>query len=98
MPAYETVFAIPAAMPEEERAQSLKDVEDLIVNSGGQVKSVDEMGEKRMAYPVKKHEMAVYYALLFDCPPEAVDGIKRHYRLDDRYIRDIIVKKDGKKS
>ena len=96
MPAYETVFAVPAAFSEEERAGSLKAVEELITGSGGEISSVDEMGERRMAYPVKKHEMACYYSILFNCPPSALDGLKRHFRLDDRYIRDITVRKDEK--
>ncbi len=94
MPAYETVFAVPAAFSEEERADSLKSVEDLITAAGGEIGSVDEMGDKKMAYPVKKNEVAGYYCIHFSSPSSGIEGLTRHYRLDERYIRHIIVKKE----
>lgn len=96
MPTYETVFAVPAALSEEERAQSLSDAEGIITEAGGKVSSKEEMGEKRMAYPVKKHEVAYYYLINFECPSESVENLSRFYRQNDRYIRDIIVRKEDK--
>ena len=96
MPTYETVFAVPAALSEEERAQSLSDAEGIIAEGGGEISSKEEMGEKRMAYPVKKHEVAYYYLINFESPSSSVENLTRFYRQNDVYIRHIIVRKDGK--
>ena len=97
MPTYETVFAVPAALSEEERAQSLSDVEGMIAETVGVVSSNEEMGEKRLAYPVKKHEVAYYYLINFESPSSSIEKLTRFYRhSSDVYIRHIVVRKDGK--
>ncbi|MFH1415254.1 MAG: 30S ribosomal protein S6 [Elusimicrobiota bacterium] len=96
MPAYETVFAVPAVLSEEEQSQSIREVEELIREAGGNIVSSEQMGERKMAYIVKGHERAYYYLIKFDSPPEKIDGFKRHYRINsNRYIRNIIVKEEA---
>ena len=95
MPTYETIFALPSITSQEEQAQSIKEVEELINSSGGNIKSSENMGEKKMAYRVRGHDRAYYHLIKFDSPSSAIEGIKRYYRINpNRYIRNIIVKED----
>ena len=95
MPAYETIFAMPSNLSEEERNQGVKEVEKRIEEASGTVKSSEGMGEKRMAYKVKGHELAYYHLIKFDCPPKGIEVIKVHYRNNsNRYIRNMLVKEE----
>ena len=93
MPTYETIFAIPTVISEEEQTKSIKEVEDMIINAGGTLNISESMGEKRMAYNVKGFERAYYHLIQFDCPPESIEGFKRYYNINvNTYIRNMIVK------
>ena len=95
MPTYETVFAVPAIFSEDEKNQSIKEIEELIKGSSGNINSSEEMGEKRMAYKVKGHERAYYHLIKFDSPPVAIEEIKKFYRINtSKFIRNMIIKED----
>ncbi len=95
MPSYETVFAIPSIISEEEKNKSIESVEKLISESSGQVISSDDMGERKLAYSVKGNERAYYHVIKFDMPSSEVNKLKGHYRLEENFIRDIVVKEEG---
>ena len=91
MPTYETVFAIPSSVSDEERSQKIKGIEEFISGIGGAVKLSEEMGEKQLAYKVKGHDRAYYHLVKFSCPPDGIDKLKKHYSINSEYIRNIVV-------
>ncbi len=93
MHTYETVLAVAAVTGEDKRQESIKTVEDIVKNEGGSITSSTDMGEKKMAYKVKGHNRAYYHLVEFEAPGSVVEKIKRHYRLSDDYIRNIVVRK-----
>jgi small subunit ribosomal protein S6 len=93
MPTYETVFAVPSILSEEEKGQSVKNIEEFITNFSGNINSSEGMGERKMAYKVKGHQRAYYHLIKFNLPAEAVDEMKKNYRINaNTYIRNMIVK------
>ena len=94
MPTYETVFAVPITLSEEERAESVKDIESFISEVGGSVTNNEELGEKKMAYKVKGKDRAYYHFMAFNCPADGIDKLKKHYKIHSNYIRNIIVSKN----
>ncbi|MFC2062073.1 30S ribosomal protein S6 [Elusimicrobiota bacterium] len=94
MHTYETVFAVPASITIEEREGSIKSVEELITSLNGSVTTSEEIGEKEMAYKVKGNDRAYYHLIKFDCPPEKVNELSRHYRIHNNYIRNLIIVED----
>ena len=94
MPIYEAVFAVPSSLSEEDRVNSVTEVEKLIAKVGGTVKFSNEIGERKMAYSVKQHDRAYYHLIKFESPATAVENIKRHFRIDDKYIRDLVTKEE----
>ena len=93
MPTYETIFALPSVISEEEQSQSVKEIEELIGGFGGNITLSEDMGEKRMAYKVRGYERAFYHIIKFDSPPESIEGFKRFYKINGgKYIRNMIVR------
>ncbi len=92
MISYETVFAVPVTLSEEEREQSIKGIEKLIQESGGEVKASEDLGERKLAYKVKNHTRAYYHLIKFVSPTDKIDILKKYYRITGDYIRYMIVK------
>ena len=96
MPIDEQVFDLPAKLSDDERYQSVKEIEKLITDTGGEVNKSEELGERKMAYKVKENNFAYYHLIEFNSPPDFIVGLNKHYRINERYIRDIVIKKEGK--
>jgi len=94
MPSYETVFVVPSTLAEEERSRSVKEIEKMISKSGGKVTSSEDLGEKRLAYKIKNHDRAYYHLIKFDSSPDFVEGLKRHFKIEERFIRSMVVREE----
>lgn len=93
MHTYETILAVAAAAGEDKRQESINSVEEILKKEGGSITSSTEMGEKKMAYKVDGHGRAYYHLIEFEAPGTAVEKLKRHYKLSEDYIRNIVVRK-----
>lgn len=71
-------------------------VEKIFTDNGGKVANVDNWGKRKLAYPIKKHEMAVYVFYTVDIPAENVRKIESTLNITDEVIRFLITKPDQK--
>lgn len=78
----------------------LSKAEDRVVriftNNGGQVKSTDNWGKRKLAYPIKKNEHAIYVFYTVDLEPSAINKINEVLNITDEVIRFLITKPDFK--
>lgn len=71
-------------------------VEKIFTDNGGKVKNVDNWGKRKLAYPIKKNESAVYVFYTLDIPAEGVQKIEKTLNITDEVIRFLITKPDHK--
>ena len=71
-------------------------VEKIFTDNGGEVKNVDNWGKRKLAYPIKKHETAVYVFYTVDIPGANVAKIESTLNITDEVIRFLITKPDLK--
>lgn len=71
-------------------------VEKIFTDNGGKVAGVDNWGKRKLAYPIKKHEMGVYVFYTVDIPAENVRKIETTLNITDEVIRFLITKPDLK--
>lgn len=90
---YETVILISNKIKDEERKSVVKKIEKLI-NANGKISKVDEIGLRKMAYEVRKHNEAFYYVIYFESEPSFIAELERNYRIIDEIIKFIVVKQD----
>lgn len=90
---YETVILISNKIKDEERKSVVKKIQELI-NVNGKVSKVDEIGLRKMAYEVRKHNEAFYYVIYFESEPSFIAELERNYRIIDEIIKFIVVKQD----
>ncbi|HSX32137.1 MAG TPA: 30S ribosomal protein S6 [Candidatus Saccharimonadales bacterium] len=71
-------------------------VEKIFTDNGGKVTNVDNWGKRKLAYPVKKNESAVYVFYTLDLPGESVRKIEATLNITDEVIRFLITRPDLK--
>ena len=72
-------------------------VKELIDTNGGKVTKEANEGKKRLAYPIKGQEFAVYYYLEADLPAEAPAKISSVLNITDEVLRYLLVTVDERK-
>ena len=71
-------------------------VDKIIADNGGKVTSVDNWGKRKLAYPIKKNESAVYVFYTTELPAESVRKIESTLNITDEVIRFLITRPDLK--
>jgi small subunit ribosomal protein S6 len=71
-------------------------VEKIFTDNGGEVKNVDNWGKRKLAYPIKKNEHAVYVFYTVDFPAESVRKVESTLNITDEVIRFLITRPDLK--
>ena len=71
-------------------------VEKIFADNGGKVTNVDNWGKRKLAYPIKKNESAVYVFYAVDMPGENVRKVESTLNITDEVIRFLITKPDLK--
>lgn len=88
---YETVFLISNTIKEDQREKIVTQITELI-SKNGTVTKTENMGEKRLAYEVRKHTHAFYYVVYFEANAEFILELERNYRIIDEILKFIVVK------
>jgi len=72
-------------------------VKKIFTDNGGKVVNVDNWGKRKLTYPIKKNESAVYVFYTVELPAESVRKIESTLNITDEVIRFLIVRPDLKK-
>lgn len=72
-------------------------VEKIITDNGGKITNTDNWGKKKLAYPIRKQDSAVYVFYTAEVPGESVRKIESILNITDEVIRFLIVRPDLKK-
>ena len=83
---YESVVIINPAV-EEERLKELTTKFTEMINKDGKVDKVDNLGKKKLAYPVKKNAEGYYEVFYFTANPSLIAELERNYRITDDVIK-----------
>jgi small subunit ribosomal protein S6 len=72
-------------------------VTGLIKDQGGEVKSTDNWGKRKLAYEVKNQDFAIYVFYTVEMPEQGVRKLNDTLNITDEVIRFLITKPDLKK-
>lgn len=90
---YESVVIVNPNLEEESIKNLIKKFSDLI-NTDGNVTSVEEMGKRKLAYEIRKQKEGFYVVIKFEAKPELIAELERNYRITDEVIKFIVVKEE----
>jgi small subunit ribosomal protein S6 len=71
-------------------------VEKIIAGDSGKITKADNWGKRKLAYPIKKQEFAVYVIYSVQLPAEALTKIEKTLNITDEVIRFLITRPDLK--
>ena len=69
-------------------------VEKIFTDNGGSIEKVDNWGKRKLAYPIKKNEHAVYVFYTAMLPAENVRKVESTLNITDEVIRFLITRPD----
>lgn len=72
-------------------------VEKIFNDNGGKVTNTDNWGKRKLAYQIRKNELAVYVVYTVEFPGENVRKVESTLNITDEVIRFLIVRPDLKK-
>ena len=73
-----------------------KRVEKIFTDNGGKVAKVDNWGKRKLAYPIKKNEHAIYVFYIIEFPAQSLQKVESTLNITDEVIRFLITKPDLK--
>ena len=88
---YEIMLILPPDAEDSVVDGVVERVKGVLSDRGGEVKSADKWGRRRLAYEIAKQTEGYYLVLSFDTEPEAVLELDRVLSLADEVIRFKVV-------
>ncbi|NIQ93866.1 MAG: 30S ribosomal protein S6 [Desulfuromonadales bacterium] len=87
MRSYEAMYIVHPETVGEARTAVIDKYSKIVEDQGGQILKVDEWGERKLAYPIRKMTRGSYVLMFFEADPASIAELERRFRLDDNIIR-----------
>lgn len=81
---------------EADLEKPLQKVRDIITGAGGKIAVEDNWGKKRLAYPIRRQDFAVYVYFELELPSTAPLKISNTLNITDETLRYLLVAFDDK--
>ena len=91
---YEIMFIVKATQESSEVAATAEAMKAIITGNKSKVADFKELGEKKLAYPIKKEINGYYFVMQVEATHEAISEFNRKAQLDERVLRHLIIKLD----
>jgi len=89
---YEMMVIMAPELDEEGFAAELERVRARLTDLGGEVRQVDSMGRRRLAYAIKKRLEGYYAVIQYQLPVEGLPELERWLKLNENVIRYLNVR------
>lgn len=97
MNCYETLFVIKATLTEQEIAAQITKIKDVLAKEGGELVATNDMGMKKLAYPVEKQLRGYYTVLYYKVNGASITEIERNLKINEDIIKFLTIKYGTKK-
>jgi small subunit ribosomal protein S6 len=94
---YESTFICSPELPVDKVEELTLKVSKIVENSKGQVKAVQQLGRKKLAYPINKFREGSYVYMELEGSGEVVAALENFFKFTDGVIRYLTVRVEKKK-
>src|SRR5437764_13814305 len=91
---YELIFSLRPDMAEEDQDKMISTLESAVSSSGGNVKNVEKMGKRRLAYMVRRFHEGIYILLTVEGGGALIHELERRLRVTEPVIKFLTVRID----
>lgn len=92
MTKYEIMFIISTQLTDEEKKANVEKVEQILAHNGAQEISTEIMGERKLAYPIKKKENGYYVLTKFVMNGTKLVEVESKLNINEALLKYMIVK------
>ncbi len=92
---YELTIILNANLDTETNKSELEKINQLITNFEGTIDKIDNWGNRKLAYEIKKMNDGYYSFITFSSPETAPKEIEARLRIMESVIRFLIIRKDS---
>lgn len=89
---YELVFIVQPELEEEAVDAFVERVQQIMQDNGGEVKAAEQLGSRRLAYPIRKYERGYYVLLQARLGQPAIQEVERALKLSEDVLRHLLVR------
>ena len=95
MQRYEVIAIVLTSVTDEDITALIERSQTIITDRKGVIAQIDKWGKRRLAYEIKKQKDGYYFLIDFAGDGPIVSEIERNYKIDDRILKFMTVKKEG---
>ena len=92
MTCYETLFVVKPTLTDEETAAQIAKVKEVLAKEGAELVGADDMGMRKLAYPVEKHARGYYTVLFYKGEGTVIQELERNLKINEDVIKFLTVK------
>ncbi len=89
---YEIMFIVKPTLDEAAIKKVADDVKKVIQKDKSKVLDIKDMGQKELAYEIKKHKNGYYFLFTVEATPEAIAEFNHASNVSENIIRSLVVK------
>ncbi|MCK4874141.1 MAG: 30S ribosomal protein S6 [Phycisphaerales bacterium] len=90
---YEGMFVFPQAQTSD-ISGAVSHIKEIISKGKGELIAIKKWDERRLAYPIKKHNRGLFILTYFKAPTSTLMGIERDCNLSEVMIRSLVTRAD----
>ena len=90
---YEIMFILKSNEEEAIKTQ-VSELKAIITDMNGKIENEKEMGNRKLAYPIKKELNGYYYVMNVEANNEAIQEFDRKSRISENVLRHMIIRLD----
>ena len=95
MQRYEVIGIVLTSVTDEDITALIERSQTIITDRKGVIAKIDKWGKRRLAYEINKQRDGYYFLIDFAGDGPIVTEIERNYKIDDRILKFMTVKKEG---
>lgn len=94
MKKYEIMFIVKSTNESDEIKATAEFMKSIITDNKGKVVEFNELGEKKLAYPIKKEINGYYYVMVVEADNNAISELNRKAAINENILRHLTIRLD----
>ncbi len=94
---YESTFICSPEVPAEKLEEIVEKAKKIVETNEGKLTLLQQLGKKKLAYPIAKHREGSYVYMEITGPGKIVNALETFYKVNEAVIRSLTIKVEKKK-
>ena len=91
---YEIMFIVKSENDEKTIKDTVSSFEKILVDMKAKIINKKDMGQKKLAYPIKKQVRGNYYLFNVEASVAAINEFDRKAKIDENILRHIVIREE----